>query len=82
MTYKSLFSNIFILRRPGVANFADIIKVLTMFIKKVRRFRSNVPTCNLYLSVFSDIAKFADVRRTQGLCHVIHIFFGPSLGKV
>ena len=39
--------------------------------------------------VFSDIPKFADfpwknavVSTTQGLCHVIHIFFGSSLGKV
>ena len=41
------------------------------------------------ISVFLDITKFADlkrkntdVRRTQGVCHVIHIFFGSSLGKV
>ena len=40
-------------------------------------------------SVFIDIAKFAgflwkiaDVSRTQGMCHVIHIFFQPFLGKV
>ena len=41
------------------------------------------------ISVFRDIAKFADFRgkiadvdRTQGECHVIQIFFGSSLGKV
>ena len=41
------------------------------------------------ISVFLDIAKFvnfkeknADVSRTQGVCHTIHIFFGFSLGKV
>ena len=41
------------------------------------------------ISVFLDITKFADLRwknadvsRTQGVCHVIHIFFGSSLGKV
>ena len=41
------------------------------------------------LFVFSDIGKFADfwwksadVGKTQGVCHVIHIFFGSSLGKV
>ena len=40
------------------------------------------------ISVFSDIAKFADfqrknadVSRTQGVCHLIHIFFGSSLGE-
>ena len=41
------------------------------------------------ISVFLDIAKFADFRlknadvsRTQGMCHVIYTFFGSSLGKV
>ena len=36
-----------------------------------------------------DLAKFADFRwrngygsRTQGVCNVIHIFFGSSVGKV
>ena len=39
--------------------------------------------------VFLDIAKFADfwlknadVSRTEGACHVIHVFFGSSLGKI
>ena len=41
------------------------------------------------ISEFLDIAKIADfwsknadVSRTQGVCHVIHIFFGSSLGKI
>ena len=41
------------------------------------------------LYVFLAIAKFADFRwknadvsRTQGLCHVIHLFFVSSLDKV
>ena len=41
------------------------------------------------VSVFLDMTRFAnfqwknaDVGRTQGVCHVIHIFFGFSLGKV
>ena len=41
------------------------------------------------ISVFLDIAKFADfllknadVSRTQKVCHVTHILFGSSLGKV
>ena len=40
------------------------------------------------ISVFLDITKFADFRlkntdfsRSQEVCHVIHIFFGSSLGK-
>ena len=41
------------------------------------------------ISVFFDITKFADIQwknadisRSQGVRHVIHIFFGPFLGKV
>ena len=41
------------------------------------------------VSVFLDIAKFADfprknadVSRNNWVCHVIHIFFGSFLGKV
>ena len=41
------------------------------------------------ISVFFDIGKLADfqwktadVRRTQMVCHVIHIFCGSSLAKV
>ena len=52
----SFFQKIFILRRPGVAIFADIIKILTMFIKtilidsrKVRAVRKYVSKWNLYL---------------------------------
>ena len=54
---------------------------------KFKRIRNYVSKCNL--SVFLDIANFAgfpqknaDVNRTQEVCHVIHIFFGFSLGKV
>ena len=41
------------------------------------------------IPVFPDILKIADFRlknvdvcRTQGVCHVIYVFFGSSLGKV
>ena len=30
---EPLFQNVFILRKPGVAIFADIIKIVTMFIE-------------------------------------------------
>ena len=52
----SFFQKIFVLRRPGVVIFADIIKILTMFIKKilkdsrkVRRVRKYVSKWNLYM---------------------------------
>ena len=42
-----------------------------------------------YISVFLDVAKFAnfrwkyaDISKTQGMRHVIHIAFGSSLGKI
>ena len=40
----------------------------------------------IYISIFWYICWFlvknADVSRTQKLCHVIHIVFGSSLGKI
>ena len=51
MTSQPLLQNTFILRRPRVAIFADIIKIVTMLIKKVfknpkkvKRIRNYVPT--------------------------------------
>ena len=35
MMSQTLFQNTFILRRPGVAIFADVIKIITMFSKKI-----------------------------------------------
>ena len=51
-----LFQNAFDLRKPRVAIFADIIKIVTMFVKaifkdskKVERIRNYLLKCNLYL---------------------------------
>ena len=53
MMSKPLFQNIFILRKASrVAIFADIVKIVNMFIKKifkVERFRNYRSKCNLYL---------------------------------
>ena len=50
------FWSLFNLRRPGVANFGGIMKIVTVFIKKifkdsknVKRSRNYVQRCNLYL---------------------------------
>ena len=55
MTSKPIFQNIFILKRPRVAIFADIIKTETIFIteifkdsKSVKRITNYVSICNLY----------------------------------
>ena len=68
MTSQPLFQNTFNLRRPRVAIFAGIIKILTMFVKtifkdskKVKRIRNWVSKCKL--SVYVDIGKFADCQR-------------------
>ena len=66
-----------------------------MFIKKILKTQKKLKELEImyqnaiYISVFSDIAKFAgfwwkiaDVSRTQGVCCTIYIFFGSSLGKV
>ena len=56
MTLKHFLQKAFILWRPGVAMFADIIKIVTMFIKtilkdsrKIRAIRNYVFKWNLYL---------------------------------
>ena len=56
MTLQPLFQNTLILRRSRVAIFADIIKIVNIFIKtifkdskKVKRIRNYLPKCNLYL---------------------------------
>ena len=56
MTSKPLFQSTLILRRPGVDIFADIIKIVTMFIKtitkdsrKVKRIRNYPSNSNLYV---------------------------------
>ena len=49
----------FISRRPRFANFADIIKIESMFIKttfkdskKVKRIRNYVLKCNVYIYIY------------------------------
>ena len=56
MTSQHLFQNIFILRRSRVAMFADIIKIVTIFIKtgfkdskNFKTIRNYVPKSNPYL---------------------------------
>ena len=56
MTSYPPFQNILILRRPRVASFADIIKIITIFFKtvfkdskKVKRIWNYVPKSSLYL---------------------------------
>ena len=59
MTSKIFLQNAFILITPTVANFADIIKIATMFITKT--FKSSKLFVKIQsISPFLDIPKFAD----------------------
>ena len=67
MTLSSLFKSTFILRRPGVAIFANIIKIVIMFIKTICRDSSKVKRVidflsNGFIFVSLDLAKFTDFR--------------------
>ena len=46
MTSLILFQNIFILRRPRAANFVDVIKIATMFIKTTFKDSKHVQSGN------------------------------------
>ena len=68
MTRKPLVRNIFILIRPEVANFVDVIKIVTMFIKKNLKSQKKLKELKLMyqnesVSVFFDIAKFSGFRQ-------------------
>ena len=62
MTSQPLFQNTVILRRPGVAIFADIIKIITRFIRKTQEKLKELEICIKMqsMSVFFDVTKFAD----------------------
>ena len=56
MTLQPLCQSTYLLRVPIETTFADIIKIITKFIKKIfkgsvkfKRIRNNVSKCNLYL---------------------------------
>ena len=83
----SLLQNTFVLRRPRVAIFSEIIKIITMFTEKIfkdsKKFqKTEIMYQNAILSAFPDFWwKNADVSRTQGVCHVIYMCFVMT-GKV
>ena len=39
-------------------------------------------TIDICFSWYSKVWKKVDLRRNQGVCHMIYILFGSSLGKV
>ena len=89
----TLFKNTVILRRPGVAIFADIIKIITRFIKKIFKVSGKVKRIRNYVSKW-DLCLYFLISQNflisgkknsecvSRVCHVIDIFFGSSLGEV
>ena len=47
---KSLFRNSFILRRPSIAIFADIIKIVTMFTRQSLKTQKKIEMIKNYVS--------------------------------
>ena len=88
----TFFQNIFILRRSGVASFADIIKILTMFIitiykdsRKVTMDRNHVTKYNRYMYFLikknllisgEKILTSAELKRSVTWFIYFWIFFG------
>ena len=87
MMLWSLLWNIFILRGPGAANFADIIKIVTMFIKKIlQKTQKKLKELEImyqnanYICIFWYIFWFsaafhwenADISRNQEVCQMIN----------
>ena len=87
-----LFQNTLILIRPRVVISADVIKVVTMFIKKTLKTQKKLKELEIMYQNLTYICvswyscwfpgKNADGSRTQGMCQVIHIYFAFSLGRV
>ena len=94
MTSQHLFQNIFFLRKPKVAIFADIIKIVNMFIKKIFTDSKKLKELEflhenaifIFVSWYSKICWFPLKKlQTSGElngCDVMHKVFEPSLGKV
>ena len=91
MTSQPLHENAFNLRRPTVANFADIIKIPTIIKKTLKKTQNrlkeleiHVFKCNLYLCflvlqsllIFGEKILSAELKWCARDLHVFWIFFG------
>ena len=79
------------LRRPRVSDFAGIIKIVARFVKKTLKDSKKVKRIKNYVIFISTSwynkncwfqVKTCWCQQAETVCHVIHIFFGFSLGKV
>ena len=76
----TFFQNIFIVPRPGLAIFADIIKIVTIFVKTIKdlvqfkRIRDYVSKYNLYLYLLISSEKMQMSPELKG-CVTGFIYF-------
>ena len=89
-SWTDLFHD-FILRRPGVTSFPDIMKVAIMLINTISKDSIIFKSCikrnlSFYFSIEQALMisgkKNADTSRIQRMCFRVHILFGFSLGTV
>ena len=88
------FTSSYLYFKKVQANFADIIKIATIFIRKNFKECLNLKEIEIMhenaificISYSNKSCRFLvkndDVSKTQRVCHVIYTFFGSSLGKV
>ena len=60
-TSQPLFQNTFILRRPKVAIFADIIKIATMFVKTIFKDSKKLKELEIMCDKMQSISVFLDI---------------------
>ena len=54
-----------------------------MFVKTIFKYSKKLAELEIMSqNAMIFVGKNVDFSRTQGVCHVIHIFFGSSLGEI
>ena len=81
--YEIFNSKFLFLRKPRVAIFADIIKILTTFIEKI--YKGLKRNLYLYYLMLQNLLIFSEkmqISTELKKCVPIHIFSGSSLGNI
>ena len=84
MASQPLCQNTFILRRPRVASYTDIINIATIFVKKIFKDSKKVERMRNYVSIsaFLDKKNIADFRWKNTVVSITQVVFRFPLGKV
>ena len=84
MASQPLCQNTFVLRRPRVASYTDIINIAIIFVKKIFKDSKKVERMRNYvsISVFPDKKNIADFRWKNAVVSITQAVFRFPLGKV